>query len=134
MATTSADARNDIITAKINDIALSIQVPRGSPAKPPAVKYGPSPRLKGRRQLSFKFPERYRTMLKTDCIAAFVAVAEAGSISEAARRLQISKSVVRKRLAELERDLGAALLHRTTRKLSITEDGRLFLERAVRIV
>jgi DNA-binding transcriptional LysR family regulator len=73
-------------------------------------------------------------MLKTDCIAAFVAVAEAGSISEAARRLQMSKSVVSERLAELERDLGATLLHRTTRKLSMTEDGTAFLERAVRIV
>ena len=37
-------------------------------------------------------------MLKIDCIAAFVAVAEAGSISEAARRLQLSKSVVSERL------------------------------------
>ena len=73
-------------------------------------------------------------MLKIDSIAAFVAIAEAGSISEAARRLQMSKSVVSERLAELERDLGATLLHRTTRKLSITEDGTAFLERAVRIV
>jgi len=73
-------------------------------------------------------------MLKIDSIAAFVAIAEAGSISEAARRLQMSKSVVSERLAELERDLGATLLHRTTRKLSITEDGAAFLERAVRIV
>jgi len=73
-------------------------------------------------------------MLKIDCIAAFVAVAEAGSISEAARRLQLSKSVVSERLAEVERSLGATLLHRTTRKLSITEDGTAFLERAVRIV
>jgi DNA-binding transcriptional LysR family regulator len=73
-------------------------------------------------------------MLKIDCIAAFVAVAEAGSISEAARQLQMSKSVVSERLADLERDLGATLLHRTTRKLSITEDGTAFLERAVRIV
>jgi DNA-binding transcriptional LysR family regulator len=73
-------------------------------------------------------------MLKIDCIAAFVAVAEAGSISEAARRLQMSKSVISERLAELERDLGATLLHRTTRKLTITEDGTAFLERAVRII
>jgi DNA-binding transcriptional LysR family regulator len=73
-------------------------------------------------------------MLKIDCIAAFVAVAEAGSISEAARRLQISKSVVSERLADLEHSLGTTLLHRTTRKLSITEDGAFFLERAARIV
>ncbi|HWT98239.1 MAG TPA: LysR family transcriptional regulator, partial [Terriglobales bacterium] len=66
-------------------------------------------------------------------VATFVAVAEAGSISEAARRLSLSKSVVSERLAELERSLGASLLHRTTRKLSLTEDGAAFLERAAKI-
>ncbi|MGO4438629.1 LysR family transcriptional regulator [Rhizobium sp. RAF56] len=73
-------------------------------------------------------------MLKIEGIAAFVAVAEAGSVSEAARRLRLSKSVVSERLAEVERTLGAALLHRTTRKLTLTEDGSAFLERATRIV
>jgi DNA-binding transcriptional LysR family regulator len=73
-------------------------------------------------------------MLKLESIAAFVAVAEIGSISEAARRMELSKSVVSERLAELERSLGAKLLHRTTRKLAITEDGRTFYERAKRIV
>jgi DNA-binding transcriptional LysR family regulator len=53
--------------------------------------------------------------VKLDGIAVFVAVAEAGSISEAARRLRLSKSVVSERLAELERGLGARLLQRTTR-------------------
>src|ERR1700675_4099720 len=74
-----------------------------------------------------------RTM-KLDGIAAFVAVAEAGSISEAARRLHVSKSVVSERLTELERTLGTSLIHRTTRKLSITEDGLAFRARADRIV
>lgn len=72
--------------------------------------------------------------MKLDGITTFVAVAEAGSISEAARRLRLSKSVVSERLAELERGLGTNLLHRTTRKLSLTEDGAAFLERAQRIV
>jgi DNA-binding transcriptional LysR family regulator len=72
--------------------------------------------------------------MKLDGITAFVAVAEAGSFSEAARRLSLSKSVVSERLAELERSVGASLLHRTTRKLSLTEDGAAFLERAARIV
>jgi len=71
--------------------------------------------------------------MKLDGVATFVAVAEAGSISEAARRLSLSKSVVSERLAELERSLGASLLHRTTRKLSLTEDGTAFLERAAKI-
>lgn len=71
--------------------------------------------------------------MKLESIATFVAVAEAGSISEAARRLSLSKSVVSERVAELERSLGTTLLHRTTRKLSLTEDGAAFLERAARI-
>lgn len=73
-------------------------------------------------------------MLKLDGIASFVAVAESGSISEAARRLHLSKSVVSARLVEIERALGATLVHRTTRRLSLTEDGAAFLERASRIV
>jgi DNA-binding transcriptional LysR family regulator len=72
-------------------------------------------------------------MMKLDGIATFVAVAEAGSISEAARRLRLSKSVVSDRLVELERSLGVRLVHRSTRRLSLTEDGVSFLERASRI-
>ena len=73
-------------------------------------------------------------MLKLDSLLAFVATAEAGSISEAARRLQISKSVASERLAELERNVGATLMHRSTRKLVLTEAGVAFLERAKRIL
>lgn len=73
-------------------------------------------------------------MLKLDGIASFVAISEAGSISAAARRLNLSKSVVSERLAELENSVGAALFHRTTRKLTLTEDGSAFLERATRIL
>ena len=72
--------------------------------------------------------------MKLDGIAAFVAVADAGSISEEARRLGLAKSVVSERLAELERQAGGRLLHRTTRQLSLTEDGAAFLVRARRIV
>lgn len=73
-------------------------------------------------------------MMKLEGIAVFVAISEAGSISEAARRLRQSKSVVSERLAELERALGAKLVHRTTRRLTLTEDGAAFLNRARRIV
>ncbi len=72
-------------------------------------------------------------MIRTEAIAAFVAIVEGGSISEAARRLRLSKSVVSERLAELEKTLGGLLLHRTTRRLTLTEDGAAFLERARRI-
>jgi len=70
--------------------------------------------------------------MKLDGLNAFVTVTEAGSISEAARRLRLSKSVVSERLAELERALGTVLIHRSTRKLSLTEDGAAFFERASR--
>lgn len=73
-------------------------------------------------------------MMKLDGVAAFVAVADAGSIVEASRSLGLSKSVVSERLAELERSLGARLLQRTTRKMSLTEDGAAFLERGRRII
>ena len=73
-------------------------------------------------------------MMKLDGVAAFVSVAESGSISEAARRLGLAKSVVSERVAELERSLGATLMQRTTRKLALTEDGEAFLQRARRIV
>ncbi len=73
-------------------------------------------------------------MMKLDGIVAFIAVADEGSISGGARRIGLAKSVVSDRLAELERAMGATLLHRTTRRLSLTQDGIAFLERARRIV
>lgn len=73
-------------------------------------------------------------MMKTEAIAAFVAIVESGSIVEAAKRLRLSKSVVSERLSELEKSLGAVLLHRTTRRLTLTEDGAAFLDRARRIL
>ena len=72
--------------------------------------------------------------MKLDGIATFVAVVEGGSLSEAARRLRISRSVVSERLMELEKSLGTSLLQRSTRKLTLTEDGTAFLIRATRIV
>ena len=72
-------------------------------------------------------------MLKLDGMETFVAIVQAGSISEAARRLSLSKSVVSGRLADLETRLGARLLHRSTRTLSLTDDGAAFYETAVRV-
>ena len=73
-------------------------------------------------------------MMKFESLAVFTAVADAGSISEAARRLGVPKSVVSERLVELERELGGRLAQRTTRKMCLTEDGRAFLPRARRIL
>lgn len=73
-------------------------------------------------------------MMKLDGLLAFVTVAEAGSISAAARRLGLAKSVVSERLAELERGLQCTLMQRSTRKLALTASGETFLPRARRIL
>jgi DNA-binding transcriptional LysR family regulator len=67
-------------------------------------------------------------------MAVFAKVAEARSFSEAARRLGLSKSMVSKEVARLEKSLGARLLNRTTRKLSLTEVGAAFYEHCARVV
>ena len=67
-------------------------------------------------------------------MAIFARVVEAKSFSEAARRLRMSKSQVSKQVASLERSLGARLLNRTTRKLSLTESGAAYYEHCARIV
>ncbi len=63
-------------------------------------------------------------------IAVFVRVVDSGSFTAAAERLDISKSVVSKYVTRLEDRLGARLLNRTTRRLSLTEVGRVFYERS----
>jgi len=73
-------------------------------------------------------------MLKLESVQTFIAIAETGSITAAARRMAVSKSVVSERLADLERSLDAKLVHRTTRTLLLTEDGIAFQTRARRIL
>ncbi|MCW7541020.1 LysR family transcriptional regulator [Aquabacterium sp. A7-Y] len=63
----------------------------------------------------------------------FAKVVEAGSISRAAARHGVDKSVVSRQVAKLEAELGARLLQRTTRRLSLTEIGELVLQEALRI-
>src|SRR5688572_7106562 len=60
-------------------------------------------------------------------LAAFVAVAEAGSFTAAAERMDTTKSALSRSVALLERELGAQLLQRSTRRLAITEAGEAFL-------
>jgi DNA-binding transcriptional LysR family regulator len=67
-------------------------------------------------------------------IQTFVAVVESGSFARAAERLDRSVSAVSRDVAELEQHLDARLLNRTTRRLSLTEAGRAFHERAVQLL
>jgi DNA-binding transcriptional LysR family regulator len=72
--------------------------------------------------------DRFQSLL------AFTKVVEAGSFAGAAERLDRSVSAVSRQIAELEAHLGARLLNRTTRKLSLTEAGRAFHERVVQLM
>ncbi|MEQ8693098.1 MAG: LysR family transcriptional regulator, partial [Pseudomonadales bacterium] len=65
-------------------------------------------------------------------IAVFNQVVESGSFTAAAERLSLSKGVVSKYVSRLEQRLGARLLNRTTRRLSLTEVGRAFHDRSRR--
>jgi len=63
-------------------------------------------------------------------VAVFVQVVDSGSFTTAAERLKLSKSVVSKYVTRLENRLGARLLNRTTRRISLTEVGRAFYTRS----
>jgi DNA-binding transcriptional LysR family regulator len=63
-------------------------------------------------------------------VEAFVATAEQGALSRAAAALGTSPSMISRAIARLEQRLGAQLLRRTTRRMSLTEAGRQYLERA----
>jgi len=67
-------------------------------------------------------------------MAIFARVVEDKSFSAAARRLNLSKSLVSKQVTQLEKSIGARLLNRTTRALSLTEAGAAFYEHCARIV
>lgn len=67
-------------------------------------------------------------------LRVFLCIAEEGSFSGAAHALSLSKSAVSKHVAALEDKLGVRLLNRTTRQVSLTEEGRIYLGRAARIL
>ncbi|HHJ35375.1 MAG TPA: LysR family transcriptional regulator [Gammaproteobacteria bacterium] len=68
------------------------------------------------------------------CMQVFVSVADSGSFSEGARRLSISQPSVSRQVNALEVHLGVRLLQRTTRRLSLTEAGRVYCEKARQIL
>ena len=63
-------------------------------------------------------------------LAIFAAVVEESSFSQAAKKTGLSKTVVSKKISALEKDLNTQLLYRTTRKLSLTDAGRLLYKHA----
>ena len=73
-------------------------------------------------------------MDKLDAMAAFTKVVALGSFAEAGRQLGLTRSAVSKGVIELEQILGARLLDRTTRKVSVTEAGLAYYERCLAIL
>lgn len=73
-------------------------------------------------------------MDRFDALETFVRVVEAGSISGAAKRLEVAKSAVSRRLADLEQHLGVQLFRRTTRRMDLTDTGRSLYARALRLL
>lgn len=67
-------------------------------------------------------------------IQIFLRVVDAGGISRAADQLNIAKSAVSRRLAQLEERLKTKLIHRTTRRISLTEEGKLYYQQALNVV
>jgi len=74
------------------------------------------------------------SMDQITALRVFIAIAEEGSFSGAAQALSMSKSAVSKYVSSLEDRLGAKLLNRTTRQVSLTDEGRIYLTRTVRVL
>lgn len=73
-------------------------------------------------------------MDKLRSMEIFVAVVESGSFTDAANRLGISAVMVGKYIAQLESQLGTRLLERNTRRQSLTDAGRVFVEESRRVL
>lgn len=67
-------------------------------------------------------------------VALFMRAAALSNLSAAGREFGVSAAVASARLAQLERQLGARLLHRTTRRISLTQEGEMFAERAATLL
>jgi DNA-binding transcriptional LysR family regulator len=73
-------------------------------------------------------------MDRLNAIEAFVSVVERGGFTAAAEGLRKSRAMVSKHVQDLEEQLGARLLHRTTRRIALTEAGRIYHERCVQVL
>ena len=64
----------------------------------------------------------------------FVTLAESGTLAEAARRMDVTASAVSQRLRQLEQRLGVHLIHRSTRRFNLTDEGELFFTKALSLL
>ena len=80
------------------------------------------------------FHVRHNGFVDLNEVVIFTRVVEAESFTVAARRLEMPKSTVSRKVSQLEDRLGVRLLHRTTRSLRLTDVGAAYYERCARIV
>ncbi len=73
-------------------------------------------------------------MDRFDAMRAFATVVELGSFARAAERMGLSASSLSRLVGDLEHHLGARLLHRTTRRLSLTDTGQTYYERCAQVL
>jgi len=73
-------------------------------------------------------------MASLDLIVSFAAAARHASFAKAARELALSPSAVAKNIARLETQLGVRLFHRTTRQMTLSQDGEDIFVRCLRIL
>ena len=69
-------------------------------------------------------------MQRPDEMAVFVSVVREGGFSAAAKALQLTPSAISKQISRLEDRLNVRLLNRTTRQLSMTDEGEIYFQRA----
>src|SRR5688572_28647087 len=74
------------------------------------------------------------TLVDVAGMAAFVAVINAASFTGAARQLGTSKSVISRRISDMEQQLGTKLVDRSALRISVTEAGAAYFERCVAIL
>ena len=67
-------------------------------------------------------------------ISEFTAVAESSNFTQAAKKLLISTAQVSRQVSELEKRLNTKLFYRTTRKVTLTEEGKLFYQQCRQIL
>ena len=77
-------------------------------------------------------PERQQRPISTDMLEAFLQVAECRSVSQAAVSLDVAKSLISKRIAQLEERLETTLFSRSTRKVALTPAGETYVDYAKR--
>src|SRR5262245_65362295 len=78
--------------------------------------------------MGVSLPNFRKSMDRLESMSMLVAAVEAGSLSAAARRLATPLSTVSRKISELEAHLKARLLNRSSRKLTLTDAGRSYVE------